>query len=312
MRATATLLVTFGMAIGAIGLAVAAPGGGHELARAEVQAASGAVQIANSRSGQAVLTAGGVRPGESVAGTVTIGNDSDVRGRFAVAVTGVQETAGVHGGLLSTRARLTVLDVTDPQDPETVYEGLAGGLGEVDLGKFDPDEEREYRVEVTLPDGGIPGSGTTGDNRYQGATLSLGLEWRAAAAGAAAPTPTPTPTAAPPAPTPTPTPAAPTVPTPDPTAPVAIADQLGLPAATACVKSGKLTLRLKSPSGTKVVSATVTVNGRVKARVKGAKVRKPVSLKGLGKKSAKVKVTVKASDRRSYTASRTYRPCAKR
>jgi hypothetical protein len=55
----------------------------------------------------------------------------------------------------------------------------------------------------------------------------------------------------------------------------------------------------------------VTVNGRVKARVKGATARKAVSLT-LGKQAAKVKVTVKASDRRSYTASRTYRRCTKR
>jgi hypothetical protein len=59
MRATATLLISLTMALGAIGLAVAAPGGGDaDLASAELRAASGAVTIANSRARQAVFSAG--------------------------------------------------------------------------------------------------------------------------------------------------------------------------------------------------------------------------------------------------------------
>jgi hypothetical protein len=46
--------------------------------------------------------------------------------------------------------------------------------------------------------------------------------------------------------------------------------------------------------------------------VKGTKVRRPLSLRGLGNKPAKVKVTIKAGDRRTYTATRSYRPCARR
>src|SRR5918992_113400 len=173
---------------------------GTKLSGPDVRSASGSVLIANSAAGQAVLDAPGLRPGASESGTVTIGNRGDVGGRFAVAATGVQETAGAHGGALSGRLQLVLVDETDPQDPVTVYAGTPAGLGEVDLGRFDAGEERDYRLTVTLPDGGMPGSDLTGDNRFQGASLSLGLQWRGAPVAAA--TPPPAPTAVPPAPTP--------------------------------------------------------------------------------------------------------------
>jgi hypothetical protein len=303
MRATATLLVTLATAIAAIGLAVAAPGGGHDQAQARVAAASGAAQIANSRAGQAVLSAGGMRPGGSATGTVKIGNAGSARGRFSVAGIGLQETPGAHGGLPSGRVLLVVLDVTDPDDHAEVYSGTPQGLA-ADLGTFAPGEERDYEVRITLPDGGTPGSGTTGDNRYQGAALSLGLEWRAVvAAEASTPTPAPKAPTAPRAPvTPTPTP------TPTPTTPVSLPDALGLPAAKTCVKRGRLKLRLKGPGGQKVVKATLKVNGRVKARLKGAKARKPLSLRKL-KRKTKLSISIKASDKRTYSASRSYKAC---
>jgi len=52
----------------------------------------------------------------------------------------------------------------------------------------------------------------------------------------------------------------------------------------------------------------VSVNGKVKARLKGKKVRKAVALKRL-KKTFKVSVTVKASNGRTYTGVRIYKAC---
>jgi spore coat-associated protein N len=309
MRPIATLVVSIAMALAAIGLAVAAPGGlgGRELASAEIQAASGAVSIANSRAGQAVFSAAGVRPGEGVSGTVTIGNDGDRPGRFAVRATGVQDGGPPGAGKLSERVELVLFDVTDVQQPVTKYAGHPAGFTQVDLGVIAPGQEREYLFAATLPDGGMPSSDSAGDNRFQGATLSLGVEWSAANAGHV-PTPTTTPpvaepTAAPVTPTATPGPTTPT-----PTVPVALADALGLPAAKSCVKGGKLKLRLKAPAGAKVVSATVKVNGKVKARLKGAKARKPLSLRKL-KRKTELAVSIKASNRRTYSASRSYKAC---
>jgi spore coat-associated protein N len=296
MRPFATLFISLVMALGAIGLAVAAPGGAdRELANAQLQASSGAVSIANSRAGQAVFNATALRPGEGVSGTVTIGNDGDVAGTFAVDDSGVHDVPGPNGGLLSERVELVLFDVTDVQNPVTVFAGTPADFEKVALGRFAPGEEREYLFAAELP--------VAADNTFQGASLSLGFEWSASSV-APATTPAP-PTATPAPPTATPAPTTPVV-TPPATS---IADILGLPAATTCVKKGKLKLRLKAPKGTKIVSATVKVNNRTKARLKGKKVRKPVQLRGLGAKPAKITVAVKASNRKTYTATRTYVGC---
>ena len=298
MRPIATLVISIAMALGAIGLAVAAPGGlggQRELARVQVQAASGAVSIANSRAGQAVFNAAAMRPGEGVSGRVTIGNNGNHPGRFAVQATGVQDVTGPNGGLLSERVQLVLFDVTDVQRPVTVYAGDATGFAQVDLGVMAPGDERDYLFAATLPDGGPNGD----DNLFQGAGLSLGFQWSAANTPSTA-TPTPT------APVATPTPA-PTTPTPPAVAP-ALADELGMPAATSCIKKGTLKLRVKAPRGTKIVSAVIKVNGKIKARRKGKKASKPVTLRRL-KKTTKLTIIVKASNKRTYSVSRTFRAC---
>ena len=303
MRPVVTLIATVVMALGAIGLAVAAPGSGRQsLPEVEFKSASGALAIANSRAGQAVFSATAMRPGEGVSGTVQIGNDGELPGRFKVRASGVNDVAGPNGGLLSERVELVLFDVTNVQHPITVYAGTPADFDLIDLGVFAPGASRSYLFAATLPDGN-PQS----DNLYQGAALGLGFEWQASAVASSTPTPTPTPTSVPtgpaqdaPAPVPTPTP---TTPAPS------LEDVLGLPSATTCVKKGKLTFRLSAPAGTRVVSATLKVNGRTKARFKGSKANRKITLGGLGKKSAKVTISVKASNGKTYTATRTYKPC---
>ena len=304
MRATATLLATLAMALTAIGLAFAVPGERPEEIRAELAAASGAVRITNSREGQAVFAAGSMRPGEGVSGRVRIGNGGDVAGRFAVRAAGVSDAPGPYGGRLSDRVELVLFDVTDVHTPVTVYAGRPSQLGEVELGTIVAGGHRDYLVAMTLPEG-------SGDNLYQGSSVSLGFEWRAAALPAAT---TPTPTPVTPAPTPAPVTPAPVTPAPvtpaaDPTA-TPTADELGLPPARACASRRKFTITLKAPRGLSVVSATIAINGKVKARVKGGRTKAPVDLRGLPKGRVKVKVTVKASDGKTYTGTRTYRTCA--
>ena len=60
--------------------------------------------------------------------------------------------------------------------------------------------------------------------------------------------------------------------------------------------------------GTKVVAATVKVNGKTKARLKGAKAAKPLTLTKL-KRTTKLSVSIKASDKRTYAATRSYKAC---
>ena len=306
MRATLTLLATLALSLTALGLAVAAPGGvegREELARVEIQAATGAVSIANSRAGQALFDAVAMRPGEGVSGTVTIGNDGDRAGHFAVQGSGVSDMPGPNGGRLSERVELVVFDVTDVRNPQTIYAGDPAGFAQLDLGEIAPGNEREYLFAATLPDTGVGGD----DNLYQGATVSLGFVWSATTIPSTA-TPTPTPTVPVATPTPAPPTATPTGPTSTPSVPVALADELGMPAATSCIKKGTLKLRVKAPRGAKIVSAVVKVNGKIKARRKGKKAAKPITLRGL-KKTTRLAVTIKASNKRTYSAARIYKAC---
>jgi hypothetical protein len=313
MRPAATLIISLVMALGAIGLAVAAPGGNRQAASADLQNASGALAISNSHADEAVLQVDHLRPGDGAQGAVTIGNAGDVPGDFAVDLSAVQDVAGAGGGLLSQRLQLALIDVTHAQ---TVYAGTPAEFEPVDLGRFAAGESRDYLVAATLPDGGVSGI----DNAYQGARLSLGLVWSATAVPSATPTPrpsaTPTPKPKPkpkprPTPTPKPTKPKPPVTTPPAVTPFDLASALGLPPASKCIKKRKLKFKVKAPYGAKPKSAKIAVNGKTKLRVKGRKLRRTVTLKKLRKRST-IKLRVKASNRHTYTASRTYRACAKR
>ncbi|HTE63024.1 MAG TPA: hypothetical protein VK631_21900 [Solirubrobacteraceae bacterium] len=314
MRSLATALVSVVMALSALGLAVAAPHIGAPAApHAAATAAAGGVRIANSREGQAVFAAGAMRPGASVSGTVRIGNDGDVPGRFLVRRSGIQDAPGPYGGRLSERVQLVLLDVTQGQQPHTVYAGVPAGFDEVDLGTFAPGAQRDYRFTATLPDGGLPSAAATGDNRFQGAALSIGVEWRA---GPAAPAPTPTPTTDQPptvAPVTTPSPAAGS-PSAAPGEPAgeALADAVGLPPAQQCVRSRRLTMRLKAPRGALVQSASVAINGKIKRRLNARSVMRPVRLRRLPTGRITLLVKLRTSDGRSYTTTRSYRSCAPR
>ena len=299
MRSSAVLFMSLAMALGAVCLAFAAPGRSEPGTMIELDNVSGAVSIANSRDAQALFSATAMRPGEGVSGTVTIGNDGDIAGAFAVRAAGVVDSPGPHGGLLSERVDLALFDVTAGlAHPVPVFTGHPADFDTVDLGTFAPGAERDYLFTAVLPEGG------TDDNAYQGAGLSLGFEWLAGTRGVSTPTPTPTVTK------PKPTPTKPRVtPTPTPV-PVDMATVLGLPSSSKCYKRGKLKFKLKAPAGTKIVSATVAVNGKIKARLKGKKVRKAVTLKRL-RKTATVTAAVKVRGGRTYIGSRAYAACAR-
>jgi hypothetical protein len=295
MRAVLPLLGALAMALSAFGLALAAPGSERgELADARVAAAAGAVQIVNSHEGIAVLGAAALQPGEQVSGTVSIGNAGTLPGRLALRTGGLTDTAGPGGGRLSDALRLSIFDVTDAAQPATLYAGPAAEVPELAAGTVAPGGVRDYRLEATLLT--PPGD----DNRFQGSALSLGLEWGATAVlPPATPTPTPAPVSPPPGPI------APTPPTPAPS----LADLLGLPRAGTCMRGGTLRFKLRAPHGGRVVSATVAVNRKTKA--KGRKALATVMLRKLPKRTT-IAVTVKASDRKTYKASRTYSACARR
>jgi hypothetical protein len=310
MRAVVTLIASLAMALAALGLAVAAPRG-PEGAQTRLLAASGALGIANSSEGRALFNATGTRPGQQVAGAVRIGNSGSAAGSFSLRLGALTETPGVHGGRLSGRLALAVLDVSDPQRPRTLYAGAPAGLSELALGTFAAGEQRDYRITAVLPSTGVPAAATAGDNRYQGATLTFGLEWRATAPEPAA---TPSPAPAPPAADPTPAPAPPAVNAPGRPAPAplprpageVLGDALGLPSARTCIRRGRLRIRLRAPGGARVRSATVRIGKR---RMTFTRPRRAVVLKRLPARRFTVRISVRASNGRVYRSKRTYRAC---
>jgi hypothetical protein len=71
----------------------------------------------------------------------------------------------------------------------------------------------------------------------------------------------------------------------------------------------RLRIRLKLPKDVTVASATVRVNGKRKALVKGAKLKRPIDVRHLPKRTFTVSITIKAKDGSSDTTSRRYTAC---
>jgi spore coat-associated protein N len=131
----------------------------------------------NSKAGSAILTADKMIPGESKNGTVVITNTGDVAGNFTLAKSNLTDTPGANGGVLSGKLDLKVEDVTGT--PTTVYDGKLDAMGTQTLGSFASGAARTYKFTVTFPDGGVPGSATTGDNAYKGSSTSVQFDWNA-------------------------------------------------------------------------------------------------------------------------------------
>jgi cell division septation protein DedD len=284
--------------------------------------ASGALQVTNSRAGEAIFHGDRLRPGQQVVGALTLTNTGEVRAALAVDAVVEEDDAGTQGGRLSNALWIVVSDVTDPRAPFVVYDGQLSDMGRLTFGGLAPTRQRSYQFALSLPSAG------SADNAYQGAQVSLGLDWSAEAVDTPLPvgTPTPTPTPRLPAPTPTPTAPSPTpaptavpqatpapvspTPTAQPIASVRAEDVIALPAATSCVSRRKFAIRVRAPQGVEVKTTTVYLNGRKAGTGRGS--RAVISLRGLPRGSVKVKVVAVLSDGRRLTLSRTYRTCTTR
>jgi hypothetical protein len=119
----ATLVATIAIAIalGALGLAVASPG--HPRSEA-VYSASGALGLTSSRDGQTLFTAALMRPGQAVSGTLRVTNTGTTREVLALRTSGLNERAGIGGGLLSGRLALVISNVSGAGAPAQLWSGL--------------------------------------------------------------------------------------------------------------------------------------------------------------------------------------------
>ena len=158
-------------------------------------AAVGPVTLSSSRPGAAILHADGLKPGEKVAGILSLTNQGDKPGALALAVTGRHDRPGAYGGRLGNVLRLKVEDISGrtPARESVVNQASTFALGTM-VGR----ETRNYRVTATFPDGGIPPTAFTGDNALQGSSVELALQWNLTAPDPVRPaTPTPAPPAKP-------------------------------------------------------------------------------------------------------------------
>jgi hypothetical protein len=127
--------------------------------------------------------------------------------------------------------------------------------------------------------------------------------------GTPAATPTATATATPtvqPQPQPLPQPQ----PQPQPKLPKAIGGFVALPKASHCLRTSKLTFRVKRPKGFAVKQIAVKVNGRRVKLVKGRALLHAIALRHLPRRSFTVAVDVKLSDGRKLHGKRHYKRCA--
>ncbi|MFH1574280.1 MAG: hypothetical protein ABIG68_09870 [Acidobacteriota bacterium] len=136
---------------------------------------AGNLHHTNSKSGSAILTASLMKPGDSVQGTVTIANDGNLAGTFSLTTSGLTNTPGPNGGNLSNVLQLRIVDQTTST---TIYPTAPiTAVGTVAAGTFAAGDSRTYQFTITFPDGGTPGSNTTGDNAYKSSSMSIQFNW---------------------------------------------------------------------------------------------------------------------------------------
>ena len=165
------------LAVVVVAICLAVLSGGQQPSRAQLQLASGpggSLTLSNDKEGAAVLSLGGMRPGDSVTDTVTLGNTGTLDGDLSLATSNLVDTPGSGGGTLSGELDLRIRDVTVPASPVVVYQGKIDALTPVALGTLTAGAARVYEFRVFFPDAG-PGA----ENAYQGSAVSVQFDWSA-------------------------------------------------------------------------------------------------------------------------------------
>lgn len=147
--------------------------------------AAGTLTISNSKEGAAVLSASGLKPGNSANGTVDIQNTGDLSGIFTLSRTAPVDSDGANP--LSGKLNLTIIDcgtfasgtpVCGDGNDVTVYNGgtiaQMGTVGHTvnSLGTYAGSDKHRYQFTVQLDN--------TAGNAYQGDTSSVEFDWAAA------------------------------------------------------------------------------------------------------------------------------------
>jgi spore coat-associated protein N len=139
--------------------------------------AAGTLSILNSKEGLAVLTASGMKPGDSETGTVDVQNSGSLSGAFVLSRSNIVDSDAVHP--MSAKLDLVVKDcgdfssgtpTCDVGDP-VKYTGTIAAMGSTALGTFAAAEKHRYQFAVTF--------NSSADNFYQGDNSSVEFDWDA-------------------------------------------------------------------------------------------------------------------------------------
>lgn len=174
MRRLAPILVLLVLA----GLAaVALAGVDHApAARLTAIATSGSFEVLDSRAGEPIFTATNIGPGRSARGTVTIEDTGSTAATLVLRQGDLLDAPGLGGATLSDRLRMSVVDITVPAAPRTVYSGPLATMPDQPAGVLAPGESHTFEFVATLPDTGQPAF----QNAVQGATTTVAYAWIAA------------------------------------------------------------------------------------------------------------------------------------
>jgi len=138
---------------------------------------AGVLTHSNSNANAAFMNLGPMYPGQSLQGSVTISNTGTVPGVLRLTQTSYADTPGANGGNLSSVLTITIVDTTTAT---TVYSGPLTGYGaafRIAANPMAPATPHTFQWTVTFPDGGAPVDAVSGDNAFQGSSVSVRYDW---------------------------------------------------------------------------------------------------------------------------------------
>jgi hypothetical protein len=141
---------------------------------------AGSLSMSNDKAavgtGAIVTTAGNMKPGDTVSGTVTLQNTGTVSGAFTLSKTLIGSDAIAFGAKL----QMTIQEYTDntfatPVTGAPLYSGAASGaITNLTLGTWAPSATHYYKVSVNWPT-----SGGAADNTFMTASVTYRFQWDA-------------------------------------------------------------------------------------------------------------------------------------
>jgi hypothetical protein len=166
--AAAALSLTLALVAAALAWSQPRIGGGRPLG---VSASSaGALRIADSRDEAAILEAPALRPGGSVAGSLTIEN-LGAPARLILSRRRLVETPDNGGASLADALRLRIHELTVGSQ-ELVYHGSLAAMPTLFLGSLPGGARHRYRFVARLPEPGLV------DNGLMGSRVRFDYRWQ--------------------------------------------------------------------------------------------------------------------------------------